>query len=160
MRADVGIRAPAMNSFATAPESADIPVVDSLEQLRHLVTDDTFVRYSKGPDDDRRANSRDYESGLDLPGLSVNPLQPERWWRRPLEEYLARQICNYAHIRDEADDERRAWVLTGDVVSRGPDNEPIVGRDFTPVAWLSDDVIEEAKRLYAARFDVASDSTD
>ena len=140
--------------------SDDIPVVESLKHLCQLVSEDAFVRYSKGPDDDRRSNSRDYESGLELPGLSVNPLQPEDWWTRPLEEYLARQICNYAHIQDHADDERRAWVLTGDVVSRGPDNEPLVARDFTPVAWLSDTVIDEAERLYEERFDVASDSTD
>lgn len=138
----------------------DIPVVDSIEQLCGLVDEDAFVRYSKGPDDDRQSNSRDYESGLELPGLSVNPLQPEQWWTRPLDEYLARQICNYAHIQDEADDERRAWVLTGEVVCRGPDNEPVVRRDFTPVAWLSDKVIDEARRLYEDRFDVASDSTD
>lgn len=144
---------------ATASSDDDIPVVDSLQQLCDLVTDDAFVRFSKGPDDDRNATSRDYESGLELPGLSVNPLRPERWWTRPVEEFLARQICNYVHIREESDDERRAWVLTGHVVSRGPDNEPIV-RDFAPVAWLSDKVIEEAKELYEQRFDVASDSTD
>ena len=138
----------------------DVPVVDSLHELCDLVDDDAFVRFSKGPQDDRGANSRDYESGLELPGLSVNPLKPEQWWTRPLEEYLARQICNYAHIKEESDDERRAWILTGDVVSRGPDNEPLVGRNFTPVAMLSDAVIEEAQRLYEERFDVASDSTD
>ena len=143
----------------SATSDDDLPVVDSIQQLCELVADYAFVRFSKGPDEDRNATSRDYESGLELPGLSVNPLQPEQWWTRPVEEYLARQICNYVHIREESDDERRAWVLTGDVISRGPDNEPIV-RDFTPVAWLSDTVIEEAKKLYEERFDVASDSTD
>lgn len=144
--------------MATDPTD-DLPAVHSLSHLCELVTEDSFVRFSKGPDDDRGSSSRDYESGLDLPGLSVNPLQPEQWWTRPLEEYLARQICNYAHIRDQADDERRAWVLTGNVVSRGPDNEPLVSADFTPVAWLSDEVIDEAKRVYEQRFDVAQDST-
>ena len=138
----------------------DIPTIDSLDHLCRLVTPDTYVRFSKGPDDDRRSRSRDYESGLDLPGLSVNPLQPEDWWQRPLEEYLARQICNYVHLQDESDDERRPWVLTGRVVSRGPDNEPLVAGDFTPVGWLSDAVVDEARRLYRERFDVASDSTD
>lgn len=136
-----------------------MPVIESLQQLCDLVADDVFVRYSKGPEDDRGATSRDYESGLDLPGLSVNPLRPEAWWTRPIEEYLARQICNYAHIQDEADDDRRAWVLAGEVVARGPDNEPVVA-DFKPLAWLSDAVIDEAKQLYQERFDVASDSTD
>ncbi len=152
-----GRRDPAMTERADT--SDDLPAVESLEQLCGLVTEDSFVRFSKGPDDDRGSSSRDYESGLQLPGLSVNPLKPERWWTRPLEEYLARQICNYAHIQEQADDERRAWVLTGTVVSRGPDNEPLVGGDFTAVAWLSDDVIDEAKRLYEERFDVAEDST-
>ena len=139
--------------------SADLPVVQSLEQLCSLVAPDAFVRFSKGPRDDADATSRDYESGLDLPGLSVNPLKPEDWWTRPLDEWLARQICNYVHIAEESDDERRAWVLTGRVTSRGPDNEPLVD-DYEPVAWLSDEVLEEAKRLYEQRFDVASDSTD
>ncbi len=45
------------------------------------------------------------------------------------------------------------------MTSRGPDNEPLVD-EYEPVAWLSNEVIEEAKRLYQERFDVASDSTD
>ena len=32
--------------------------------------------------------------------------------------------------------------------------------DYRPLAWLSDAVIDEAKRRYRSRFDVASDSTD
>lgn len=141
------------------PEADDLPTVDSLSHLCELVTEDAYVRFSNGPDSDRGSSSSDYESGLDLPGLSVNPLQPEQWWTRSLEEYLARQICNYVHLQHESDDERRAWVLTGEVVSRGPDNEPLIRGDFTPVAWLSDKVIEEAQQLYRERFNVAEDST-
>ena len=139
--------------------TAGLPVVDSLDELSRLIKPDVYVRFSKGPDDDRGTTSRDYESGLDLPGLSVNPLQPEVWWERPLQDWLARQICNYVHIQEDSDDERRAWVLSGDVAARGPDNEPIVA-DFQPLAWLSDTVIKEAKERYAERFDVASDSTE
>src|SRR5687768_2044606 len=102
---------------ANAAEPDDLPEIDSLSQLADLVTEDTYVRFSNGPDSDRGSSSRDYESGLDLPGLSVNPLRPEDWWTRPLEEYLARQICNYVHLQTESDDGRRAWVLTGEVVS-------------------------------------------
>ena len=137
----------------------DLPSIDSLSQLAEMVTEDSYVRFSAGPDDDRGSSSRDYESGLDLPGLSVNPLQPEDWWTRSLEDYLARQICNYVHLQTESDDNRRAWVLTGDVVSRGPDNEPLIRGDYTPLAWLSDDLIEEAQRIYEQRFNVAEDST-
>lgn len=141
------------------PGDDDLPVVTSLDQLCALVAPDAFVRFSKGPHHDRNWNSRDYESGLDLPGLSVNPLHPEDWWTRPTEEWVARQICNYVHLAEESDDERRAWVLTGRVTSRGPDNEPLVD-DYTPVAWVSDAVVAQAKRLYQERFDVSSDSTD
>lgn len=142
----------------TSSSSDDLPVLDSLSALCDHVSDRGFVRFSRGPDHDRHETSRDYESGLDLPGLSVNPLQPEAWWKRPTEEWLARQICNYVHLQDESDD-RRAWILTGRVVARGPDNEPLV-EDFEPVAWLSDRLIRQAKQLYAERFDVAEDSTD
>ena len=149
---------PAMTT-SNAAEADDLPTIDSLSHLCELVTEDSYVRFSKGPESDRGSSSSDYESGLDLPGLSVNPLQPEAWWTRPLEEYLARQICNYVHLQDEADDERRAWVLTGEAISRGPDNEPLIRGDYTPVAWLSDKLIEEAQRIYAERFNVAEDST-
>jgi len=142
----------------TTTNDDDLPVLETLSELCDHAGSGVYVRFSHGPDRDRSETSHDYESGLDLPGLSVNPLQPEAWWTRPVEEWLARQICNYVHLRDESED-RRAWVLTGRVVSRGPDNEPLVA-DAEPIAWLSDDLIREAKKLYEERFDVAEDSTD
>ena len=158
----MGQNARAMTSSHVSPATDvtdDLPVLTSLSELCDTVAPDAFVRFSKGPTDDVETGSTDYESGLDLPGLSVNPLQPEDWWDRPLQEWLARQICNYVHIAEESDDERKAWVLTGRVVARGPDNEPLV-TDYRPVAWLSDGLIKEAKTLYRRAFDVASDSTN
>ena len=157
----MGQNARAMTSShvsAATDVSDDLPVLSSLDELCDAVSPDVFVRFSKGPEDDVDTGSTDYESGLELPGLSVNPLQPEAWWERPLQEWLARQICNYVHIQEESDDDRRAWVLTGRVVARGPDNEPLV-TDYRPVAWLSDDLIRQAKALYRKAFDVAKDST-
>lgn len=87
----------------------------------------------------------------------MNPLVPERWWTRPRKEWLARQLCNYVHLAEETEG-RHAWVLAGEVVARGPDNEPIV-RDVQPRAWIADEVLNEAKALYQERFDVAEDST-
>ena len=127
-------------------------LVDLVGKGRHL-----FVRYSKGPEDDADRESVDYESNLTLPGLSVNPLDPESWWDRPVEDWVVRQLCQYAHLKDESDDERRAWVLTGRVVARGPDNEPLVD-DPEPVAYLADELVEEAKSVYEERFDVGEDS--
>jgi hypothetical protein len=134
-----------------------MPTIKSLEELEQVVGPDRYLRVSLGPDDDAGATSRDYESGLELPGLSVNPLAPSAWWTRPLHEWLARQMCNYVHLADDAPD-RHAWVLKGEVVARGPDNEPIV-ENFEPIAWIADEVLDEAKALYEACFDVAEDST-
>ena len=75
---------------------------------------------------------------------------------RTLEEWLARRLCSYAHLA-EADDDRYAWVLTGEQVGRGPDSERLVAH-AREVAVLDDDVLEEARRLYEQRFDVGRDS--
>lgn len=136
----------------------NLPLLSSLSKLAEHITPDSHLRFSRGPDDDRGRRSQDYESGLELPGLSVNPLPPEPWWTRPVEDWLARQLCNYIHLMEESDDDRRPWVLRGEVVGRGPDNEPLVA-DFEPVALLSDELIAEARRRYAEHFDVAEDST-
>jgi hypothetical protein len=134
-----------------------LPRLHRLDELVPHARGNHYVRFSKGPDHDRNRTSRDYESGLELPGLSVNPLRPEPWWTRPLEEWLARQLCNYVHLA-EADDDRMAWILGGEVVGRGPDNEPLL-RPWAAHAILARDVVEEAKALYRERFDVGKDST-
>ncbi|HEX4791031.1 MAG TPA: DUF6098 family protein, partial [Actinospica sp.] len=82
------------------------------------------LRYSAGPEADRDETSRDYESGLPLPGLASLDLDPPSWWTRPTADWLARQICKYGHLA-EHDPERHAWLLTGSEVGRGPDNEPL-----------------------------------
>jgi hypothetical protein len=126
-------------------------VMTSLDELVDLIRTKPglFVRYSKGPDSDRR--SVDYESGLELPGLSVNRLDPEPWWTRPVKDWVARQLCQYLHLSDRGAD-HHGWVLSGRVVGRGPDDEPLVV-DTTPVAWLHDDLLNEAVEWYRTRFD-------
>jgi hypothetical protein len=107
--------------------ATELAVVETLEQLAELLRDHgsaLYIRYSHGPLRDVGQPSIDYESGLQLPGLSVNPLMPETWWTRPIADWLARQVCNYAHLQDA--DDRSAWVLEGEVVARGPDNEPLL----------------------------------
>ena len=136
----------------------ELRVVTSLAELEELIAPNVFVRFSKGPAADRGRRSTDYESGLDLQGLAVNPLQPESWWTRPLQEWLARQLCQYMHLREEADDERVPWVLSGEIVSRGPDNEPLIGT-FHPLAVVADPALREAKKVYEERFETGQDST-
>lgn len=44
----------------------------------------------------------------------------------------------------------RPWVLAGEIVGRGPDNEPLVCCN-EPIAWLGDKVIAEATALIEAQ---------
>jgi hypothetical protein len=110
---------------------------------------EAYVRYSEGPQADRQP-SIDTESGLELPGLSVNPLHVEPWWTRPREDWLARQVCQYEELRRK-NPNRFAWVLTGTVVGRGPDCEPLL-REVMPVARLTNRLLDEALRRYQERF--------
>ncbi|WP_248305751.1 DUF6098 family protein [Agromyces sp. H66] len=125
--------------------------LDSLKALEsELGTAPLYVRYSRGPDHDLRQTSIDTESGLELPGLSVNPLDPEPWWTRPTSDWLARQLCQYKHLRDRNPD-RIAWVLRGTIVGRGPDCEPLLA-DVEFIAELGDDLLAEAERRYHEHF--------
>lgn len=129
----------------------DVVRIASLSELAELLPllGESYVRFSAGPEADRAAVSVDKESGCPLPGLSVNRLAPEPWWDRPVELWLARRLCQYAHL---AGGERFGWVLTGTVVGRGPDSEPLVA-DVVPVARLDDSVLAEALEAYRRAFD-------
>lgn len=116
------------------------------------------VRYSAGPEADASRTSIDTESGLELPGLSVNPLDPEGWWSRPLEDWLARQLCQYRHLAEQ-DGDRYAWVLRGRVAGRGPDCEPLL-HDVEPVARLDETLLDEAEARYDERFDAGRGPAD
>lgn len=131
--------------------------VDRLAELTELtgLGEPLYVRYSEGPEADASETSVDHESGCELPGLSVNPLDPEPWWTRPVEHWVARQLYQYAHLDQGG---RYPWVLAGTVVGRGPDCEPLLAQ-VRPVARLNDRVIQEAAKLYQRVFDVGQDGT-
>ncbi|MFK4791508.1 DUF6098 family protein [Microbacterium sp. ZW T5_56] len=124
----------------------------TLDELASLVRahPTVYVRYSAGPRHDADELSIDGESGLELPGLSVNPLTPEQWWSRPLAHWLARQLMQYQHLRER--DGAFGWVLTGREVGRGPDCEPLVV-DVVPLARIADSLVTEADALYDRVFD-------
>jgi hypothetical protein len=134
------------------PRTEALPELDRLDELERLVrgTSGLHVRYSEGIEHDLDEQSVDTESGLSLPGLSVNPLDPQPWWTRPLGDWLARQLCQYKHLR-QMNPDRIAWVLRGQVAARGPDNEPLL-RDVEPVARLSSALLDEAEQRYEANF--------
>ncbi|GGP54389.1 DUF6098 family protein [Saccharothrix coeruleofusca] len=110
-----------------------------------------FVRWSKGPDADGvgcgEQSSRDTLTGVRLPGLSANPLRVEPWWGdRPLRLWVARRLYDYRHLRERRGPEVRPWLIEGEEVSRGPDNEPLV-ICHRPVGWIADEVLRECERL-------------
>ena len=135
-----------------------LATIDDLHELADLVADrrHVFVRYSRGPAEDSDRPSRDYESGLDMPGLSVTPLHPETWWTRPLIDWVARRLCKYLDLAAAAPD-RRPWLLTGEVAAYGPDHEPLVA-DVHPIAWVGPHAVDEARARYRRRSDVGRDS--
>lgn len=136
----------------------ELKTIDGWDELVRVVTDEPhlFVRFSEGPDVDRETGvSRDYEAGIDLPGLSVTIIGPEPWWSRPAEDWVARRLCKYADLGEEED--RFPWLLTGTQVGAGPDHEPLI-RDWEPVARIGEHVVDEAARRYHDRFDVGQDS--
>lgn len=130
-----------------------LPKLGSLAELAEFVRgrDASYIRYSEGPEHDAAEQSRDTESGLDLPGLSVNPLHPESWWTRPLEDWLARQVRQYAELAEKNPD-RYAWVLDGRTVGRGPDCEPLLA-EIRPLATLTPELLDEAAERYERVFD-------
>ncbi|MFC8192979.1 DUF6098 family protein [Cellulomonas sp. NPDC057328] len=134
------------------PPTDDMLLVTRLDELVEVVQalgGTAYVRFSAGPDTDRGNPSTDGESGATLPGLSVNRLTPEPWWERPPGEWMARQVCQYAHL---GGGERYAWVLTGREVGRGPDSEPLVA-DVVPVARLAQTALDEATDVYQRAMD-------
>lgn len=125
-------------------QRTELPEIDRLADVARVVEryPELYVRWSKGPDSDAEETSCDHASGLDLPGLAVNPMNPPRWWTLPVADWVARQITAYDHLGDGQPD-HVAWLLTGRIVDRGPDNEPLVV-DVHPVARLAPAVLREA----------------
>lgn len=151
-------------STTTAAGAGRAGTFESLDALVEAVADADgrdavlYVRYSLGPDRDRREASIDYESGVVLPGLCVARLTPEPWWSRPAVDWVARRVCSYVHLA-ERDRERQAWVLAGTEVGRGPDHEPLV-RDVAPLGAISDVAIAQARWHYESVFDAGRSSVD
>jgi hypothetical protein len=126
-----------------------LPTLERLDELTRLIDGGltVYLRYSPGPVADASHPSTDHESSLVMPGLSVNPLTPPGWWSLPVMDWVARRVCQYLRELKEG---ARPWVLTGQVIDFGPDNEPLVD-DVRPIAWLSGSLVREAHRRYHAR---------
>jgi hypothetical protein len=133
--------------------SAGLPTLQALDQLVDLVAarSDLYVRWSRGPDIDLTTTSKDELTGADLPGLCAHPLQVQPWWSpRPDGVWIARRLYDYRHLAREAG--VAPWVLQGEEVSRGPDDEPIV-RCVRPIALLAPELVDEAEATVHAYSD-------
>ncbi|HEX4724766.1 MAG TPA: DUF6098 family protein [Pseudonocardiaceae bacterium] len=139
--------------------TVELSTIHDLDGLVALVRahgdDNLYVRWSAGPDTDLVAGSgghsasHDGLTGVPLPGLSANPLRTEPWWGdRSPRLWLARRLFDYRHLAELRGPGVRAWVLTGEEVGRGPDNEPLV-RCRRPVAWIEDGALAECERMIA-----------
>ncbi|WIX75563.1 DUF6098 family protein [Amycolatopsis carbonis] len=139
-----------------ARTGTQLPTVNDLAGLARLFEaeggDDLYVRWSQGPETDlaegeRAQTSLDGLAGIQLPGLSANPLRREAWWRdRSVRLWLARRLCDDEHLRDRRGPGVRPCVLRGREIARGPDNEPLVVA-VEPLAWVTETVLREARRL-------------
>ncbi|MFG1820674.1 DUF6098 family protein [Kribbella sp. NPDC049174] len=144
--------------FAADVDVAEPPPLEDLDELVSFVQSHAGVllRYSQGPRRDaERGPSRDYEAGVDLPGLSVTTVEPEPWWPRPADDWIARRVCKYAELGEKED--RYPWLLTGEVNGHGPDHEPLVIQ-VRPLARITPKALAQAKALYRQRFDVGQGS--
>ena len=143
---------------ASAGKITDLPTLTSLDELVELVRDPElsprlYVRWSTGPADDLSSGvaSTDSLTGVPLPGLSVNPLVVEDWWKdHSVRLWVARKLYDYRHLRELRGPGVRAWLLRGVEMGRGPDNEPLVRCDEA-LAWIGEDVLRESRRLVEAQ---------
>ncbi|WP_037634689.1 DUF6098 family protein [Streptomyces katrae] len=124
-------------------------LIRSLDELTGMLATrrGLYVRWSLGPQVDlfREPSSRDGLTGIELPGLSANPMDVEDWWgQRPLRTWAARRLYDYSHLPRVKDGRVRPWLLHGVESGRGPDNEPLV-RDVEPLGWVDRKVITEAE---------------
>jgi hypothetical protein len=129
--------------------SEEMPHLGSLGEIVQLLDDhlNLYVRWSRGPDWDSENSSCDELTGVRLPGLSANALAVEPWWQdRSLQLWVARRLYDYQHLRQQRGAGVRPWLLCGEEVGRGPDNEPLVRCD-RPLAWIDEQVVGAATDL-------------
>ena len=136
--------------------SSELPTLSTLDELAEAVRRsdggrDLYVRWSKGPADDRGSVSRDDLTDAPLQGLSANPLLVPEWWGdRPLRLWVARRLHDYRHLRQRRG--AKPWLLEGDERGRGPDNEPLV-ECRRALAWIADDARAEADEVVGSQHD-------
>lgn len=91
--------------------------------------------------------SLDALTGVELPGLSVQPLAAEPWWGdRPTDLWWARKLGGHRPPSDQDGPAVRPWVVTGSMAGRGPDGDLLVV-DCNFVATVTDAMMDQAATM-------------
>lgn len=137
-----------------------VETIDTFDELVEIarLRAPVYIRFSAGPGPDAEKASRDVEADVSLPGLPVASLSPEPWWTRPDEDWVARRLCKYLDLQQQAEPpegqqegDRRPWLLAGVLVGSGTDHEPLVGA-VEAIGWVGHEAIEAAEAVYRSRF--------
>jgi Family of unknown function (DUF6098) len=80
----------------------------------------------------------------------------EPWWPGPAIDGVARRVCKYADLAAK-DDDRKPWLLHGQVAGHGPDHEPLI-TDIEPLAWIGPQAVAQGLETYQQRFDIGRSS--
>lgn len=131
-----------------------LPTIATIDDLCQLVTDYgargewLYVRHSRGPEADAAMEwvSTNHFNGSAESGLSVMELHDivprnvcERWEHGD-RHFIAWQVAEYHHADDPA---FHPYILTGTLLGKGSDGEPVVTA-VTPVAYLDRRAVSEA----------------
>ena len=125
-----------------------LPMVGSLKEVVELQTAvaQLFLRFGAGPEIDEGSERRDRASGYLLPGVPCRPLSAEPWWAGGKAVWVARQLVEHTYLVTGG---RMPWLVTGRVVGRGADGEPLLA-DAVTVAGIRPDLLKDAESVYAA----------
>ena len=124
--------------------------IKNLEELKALIDEKgtLYIRYSANINGDcKRGYSTNHANGQSEMGLSVeNLVNPDGIFDYHDSEYLAMQVSSYGYLGEQA------YILTGDYVGRGSDNEPMI-EYAAVVAQMSTAALDAARQIERARID-------
>lgn len=119
--------------------------IKTLDQLMTLLDTDSrplFIRWSTGVANDRKMGcSTNHASGQREAGVSVNELRDtENLFNA--RGFVAMEVREYAHIAPVG------YILTGEIVARGSDNEVVLDAEtWEPVAKIAPALAESCKTI-------------
>lgn len=116
--------------------------INTFDEYKNLVKSQSlYVRYS-AKIESGNVCSRNHQTGNFESGLSVNNTTVD--FAANSDLWIAKQLVEYSYLK--IGQKAICWLLTGDYVGRGADNEPLVS-NVAAVAVVSDSVLAEASAV-------------